>query len=758
MTAVRRLATPWLIAAAAYAALTVAFMWPVVAHLSSAWPHDPNDPALSAAILSWDAHALPMTHAWWDAPIFWPVQGALSFSEHLLGISLLTTPLLWSGADALTAYNVAFLCAFPLTALAAHALAFAWLKRHDVACLAGCIFGFSPYRVSQLAHIQMLWAFGMPLALMALHKFTEQRHRRWLVVFGLAWLAQAAANGYYMLFFPVLLAAWVLWFAREPKSLVPITATWVLATLPLAPLFRVYARQHAAMGLSRGISEIESFSADMTAVFAASPDLMAWHRLSQWSRPEGQLFPGALALVLIGAAIAVAVAKPRVLTARDAAGWRIANATAVVLAVGFLAVAVSVPVFGPWKWSIGTSTIATASSMDKPLSASAALFVLAAITSWTFRFAWHRRSVFGFYLCAAAAMLVLSFGPRPTLGGAPFLFRAPYAWLMALPGFSEVRVPARFGMLFVLCVAMAAATGFARLTVKLSPLSRRALAAIAVALILVESWPRVTMAPPAAPIAALQGISDRAPVLELPLGITERDIAAEYRSLEHGHPTVNGYSGYEARHYEVLKIGLRLNDGAVIDELARDRDLIVAVDHREQFERWTSVVGPRPVIADDGTWRLYRVAAGTGPPPADGAPLRIQSVTANFRNEAVGRMLDGDLRTAWTTGRVQAGGESLVIDLGRAQDLSAVRLAVGPFTIDFPRGLSAECSADRQQWATCWRGSATALAMRAMLDNPLTGSMLIPVSARAVRYVRLRQTSTDPINGWAVAELGVFGR
>ena len=54
-----------------------------------------------------------MTHAWWDAPIFWPVRGALSFSEHLLGISLLTTPGLWSGATALTAYNVAFLALSP---------------------------------------------------------------------------------------------------------------------------------------------------------------------------------------------------------------------------------------------------------------------------------------------------------------------------------------------------------------------------------------------------------------------------------------------------------------------------------------------------------------------------------------------------------------------------------------------------------------------------------------------------------------------
>jgi hypothetical protein len=355
-------------------------------------------------------------------------------------------------------------------------------------------------------------------------------------------------------------------------------------------------------------------------------------------------------------------------------------------------------------------------------------------------------------------MLLLSVGPRPTLTGTLVLYRPPYAWLMALPGFSELRVPARFGMLFVLSVAMAAAIGFARLASTRSPLSRRTLAAIAVALILAESWPRVMLAAPAAPIAALRGIDDRAPVLELPLGILERDVAAVYRSLEHGHPIVNGYSGYDPPHYQVLKVGLNLNDGAVIDELARDGALIVAVDHREQFARWASVVGPRQVIADDGDWRLYRVPATANSPPEIGAPLRVQSVTADLRNETVGRMLDGDPRTTWSTGRAQAGGESLVIDLGRSQDLSAVRLTLGPFTLDFPRGLSVECSADRQQWDTCWRGSAAALALRAVLDDPLTRSMIIPVSAHAVRYVRLRQTSADPVSEWAIGELGVFGR
>ena len=70
-----------------------------------------------------------------------------------------------------------------------------------------------------------------------------------------------------------------------------------------------------------------------------------------------------------------------------------------------------------------------------------------------------------------------SLGPFPTLAGRRVLFRAPYAWLMELPGYSSIRVPARFGMLFILCLAVAAGCAFAWLTDRFSPYSRRILAA-----------------------------------------------------------------------------------------------------------------------------------------------------------------------------------------------------------------------------------------------------------------------------------------
>jgi F5/8 type C domain len=751
-------ARPWLIATAAYTALTVVYLWPIITHLSSAFPHDPYDSALNAVILSWEAHGVPLSQAWWDAPIFWPAHGALALSEHLLGISLLTTPLQWLGASPLTASNIAFVCAFPLTALAAHALAFACVKRHDVAAIAGCTFGFSPYRVGQFAHLQMMWVFAMPLALMALHRFVDHGRRRWLVLFGAAWLLQAAANGYFMLFFPILVVAWVLWFVRDIKSVALIAAAWLVCTLPLVPVLWGYQKIHDAMGLSRSINEIESLSADMTAVFAASADSLAWHSLSRWSRPEGELFPGLICMVLVVAAIALAAWHFRSQSNPDGAGWRVARMITTTLGSVFLAIAVSVPVLGPWKWTIGSATIVSVAASDKPLSIAAVLFLCAFVTLPAFRLVWRRRSVFWFYVFGAAAMLVLSFGPRPSFAGTPVLFRAPYAWLMELPGFSELRVPARFGMLFIMCLSVAAAVGFARLTSGLSASTRRAMVALVLLGVLVEGWPRITMTPPASPITALSAIHDDAPVIELPLGSTEHDSAAEYRGLVHGRPSINGYSGYDARHYQVLKIGLRLNDGAVLDELARDRDIIVAVDRHDEFDRWTSVVGQRPVIADDSDWRLYRIAAGRGAPVQTGAPLSIQSVTANFRNEAVGQMLDGKATTAWSTGQVQAGNETVLIDLGRPRDVTGLALALGPFVLDFPRALLIECSADQQQWTECWRGSSTALAMRAAIDAPLSPVIRIPMTATAARYLRLRQTSADPTNGWAITELTVLGR
>jgi hypothetical protein len=64
-----------------------------------------------------------------------------------------------------------------------------------------------------------------------------------------------------------------------------------------------------------------------------------------------------------------------------------------------------------------------------------------------------------FSLLAAIAAFALSLGPTITTGGRP-LGAGPYAWLYdTIPGFDGLRVPARFGMLVALFLAILAGIG-----------------------------------------------------------------------------------------------------------------------------------------------------------------------------------------------------------------------------------------------------------------------------------------------------------
>ena len=64
-----------------------------------------------------------------------------------------------------------------------------------------------------------------------------------------------------------------------------------------------------------------------------------------------------------------------------------------------------------------------------------------------------RRDALVFYLGATFVMGVLCCGPVLRVGDAVILDPMPYRWLMAVPGFDQLRVPTRFWMLGTLCLA-----------------------------------------------------------------------------------------------------------------------------------------------------------------------------------------------------------------------------------------------------------------------------------------------------------------
>ena len=87
----------------------------------------------------------------------------------------------------------------------------------------------------------------MPLALLGMHAYLSTGARRWLVVFGAAWLLQALSNGYFLLFFPVLVVVWLAWFVdwggRRPRGW-PSSRRGLRRSLPLVPVLLKYREVH----------------------------------------------------------------------------------------------------------------------------------------------------------------------------------------------------------------------------------------------------------------------------------------------------------------------------------------------------------------------------------------------------------------------------------------------------------------------------------------------------------------------------------
>src|SRR5215475_5009993 len=94
------------VAAAAYAALTIVFTWPLAAGIARDVPGDYGDPLLNAWILAWNA-----THfgrGWWNANIFYPHPLALGYSEHLAAQAAQILPLYWLTGNPILCYNLVF--------------------------------------------------------------------------------------------------------------------------------------------------------------------------------------------------------------------------------------------------------------------------------------------------------------------------------------------------------------------------------------------------------------------------------------------------------------------------------------------------------------------------------------------------------------------------------------------------------------------------------------------------------------------------
>ncbi|MCE2513572.1 MAG: discoidin domain-containing protein [Acidobacteria bacterium] len=745
-------------AVASYLLVTAAIALPLLRDPFGLLPGDRADPVLNAWLLWWGTQVAPLTGPWWNAPAFHPYPGVLTYSEHLLGLLPIAAPLQWLTGSPVLAYNVTFLLTFPLSGAAGYVLGRELTGRRDAAWIAGLAFAFAPYRMSHVSHVQVLASFWMPLALAALHRHARDGRPRWLAAFAGATLMQGLTNGYYLAYFPVLVGLWAIWFSPRAgwwRRIARIGAAGVAATLPLVPVLLTYRQLHAEQGLQRSMSEIVSYSADLTALAGITPRLAFWGPLHWSPGPEQELFPGAALAVLIGVALWRARGRqPRAAESRYLRAARIACTALAVLGAGLLAVRL---LAGPWAVELLGLRISVG-SVDK-IGAHAALAATAAcLLSRTCAAAWQRRSPFAFYLLAVAALGLCAMGPHPEVGGTRVMAYSPYLGLLQIPGFEALRVPARFWMLALVCLSALAALSYARL----APADGRRRGVFLVVLatgLLLDGWGRLPVVPSPSPSPLLRARA-AGPVADLPLGWRDNDAAAMLRGAAHGQPVANGYSGHAPPYYGALAHGLRAGRGDVVGWLAEIGVRHVRVDRtRPGARRLEAAVAAVPGLrldAHTASEALYTfVRTPTAPPaPALGERLPVVGAAASENEALVDYAIDRAHGPRWTTGP-QAPGQWLRLELDASRAVGGVVLW-GSLGMEFPRRLRVETSRNGRTWEVAWEGPTELPVLRGALRDP-RAPLTIAFAAAPARYVALRQTGRDPSFAWSVTEVDVHG-
>jgi hypothetical protein len=410
-----------------YLALAVMFTWPLArdpfGQLGAL--HGPGDPYLNLWILGWDLDTLSrapldaLTGRIFDAPIFHPARQTLAYSDHLVVVSALVWPIYAVTHSPVAAYNAVMVLSLLASALAMHLFVREVTASTWGALVAGTVWGFWPYHVAHLGHLQLQATYAMPLVALALHRLVARPTWRGALTLGAAGAFQAATSIYYGIIGAVgagvSLGSLVVATGgrRTGRVVLRVAAAATVGALLVAPFVWPYLQVQRREGFTRNLFE--------AARHAATP-------ASYVSAPEANLVYGRSGLLrtdrgaeheLFAGVVVIALAIHGLLVARRRGSGPLATAAAATMAAGF------VLSLGPDGLRALYATLHTWVFGFQAIRAPARFGVLVA---------------FGLATLAAIGARELTSGPRGTWWGVALLallaieyVPGPLAWIPAPP-------------------------------------------------------------------------------------------------------------------------------------------------------------------------------------------------------------------------------------------------------------------------------------------------------------------------------------
>jgi hypothetical protein len=622
-------------AAGLFAALAVAWTWPLAMHLGDAIPGLPGDNYSFVWNLWWMRHVLatPGLAYFHTTYLFYPFGTSIANHPHTALPALAGATLLGRASPA-AAQNV-LLIAYVFANLAAM-YALAWtLTRHVAAsALAAVTFGLSPYvAVHMLGHFDLVAAWTIPLFALALDRAVRGSHPAAFAA-GLI-LAVTAYTAYYHLvyecFFAVVYAVATIDAARIRGPLAPPSRALqriAVSCLALAATAAVVAAAIAITGgatLSIGATEISARAPQnaLTAMWLC----IAAYALARW-RPRVELNRSAdrrrvAAVAWRAGAVFVLAAAPLLweaarLVARgdyvsQRYGWR-----SIPMGIDLLA-----PLFGPPVHPlVGTASRRLYAAVGTNYIETVAWIGLVPIAL----VAGARGPAARAWRAVAVVFFVWALGPFLVLAGVDTGLKLPAILLRFLPFVANARMPGRAMVMVYAAVAVLVAMRLAESRRLRAP----ALQWLLVALVAVDFWdaplPLTPLDRPA--VYAALARADPGAVCEVPFGIGDglsvgvgsQDRRVLFYATQHEHPLVGGYIGRmptdAGDRYKGMPVAgtlLALSDGAAPPHQATGaaaspcRYLVVRRSASSAaLLAYVATLRARPMIAD-GDRELYRL-------------------------------------------------------------------------------------------------------------------------------------------------------
>ena len=315
----------WIRAAGAYLVAAVVLTWPLATQLTTHLGalEGAGDPYLNLWILgtgmkAWLADPMSvLSGRVFDANIFHPAAGALTFSDHLLLQSLFMAPLYALTSNLALCYNVLLLISIAGSGLAMHALVKGVTASTPAAFVAGLAWACWPYRSAHLLHLQLQSLYFLPLVLLALYRFAAAKRKAGAALLGVAAALQAISSVYYgvmtaiVVGFGSVAVAWASGQWRNRRFWSRMLMAGAVGGLLVAPVVWPYWQSSQREGFGRNLFEAAAHAAAWQSYTQVPPDNLLYGRTGLLSprapapgerdrrHVEHQMFPG---LVVIGLA------------------------------------------------------------------------------------------------------------------------------------------------------------------------------------------------------------------------------------------------------------------------------------------------------------------------------------------------------------------------------------------------------------------------------------------------------------------------